>query len=61
MNGHVNVGEALYYINEGRIGVLYYMGEWEWIYEEFNGLKGPKTTQIHAWAPLVKLVPCFKE
>ena len=41
--------------------MLQCMGEWEWLQETFNGPKMPKTTQMHAWEPLVKPVPYFKE
>ena len=37
------------------------MGDWEWLQVAFNGPKEKKTLKYNAWAPLVKLVPCFKE
>ena len=44
MNGHVNVVEEFYDIKSDIIGVVEWMGEWEWLQAAFNGPKGPKTT-----------------
>ena len=37
------------------------MGEWEWLYETFNGPKEKQTLKYNAWDLLLKQDPYFME